>query len=381
MDTTITYNIIIGLNKPERITMNDLNETREKINAIDGEMTKLFCERMKLCKVVAEFKKTNSMPIFDAKREETVINNNLKLVEDEELKPFFVNYMKNLLNTSKEYQRSLLTGLKIAYSGIEGAYGYIVASRMYPKCELVSNSNFAKAFKSVENGECDRAVLPIENSFAGDVGEVMDLIFSGSLYINRIFDLEVEHNLMVNEGVKLSDVEIIVSHPQALAQCSKFIEQCNCKTIEEVNTAFAAKRLKESMDKKMAVIASKETADAYGLTILKEKINNSDLNTTRFASFSRILSNYKNVGASKKNFIMVFTVKNVAGALAKCLDIIGAHGFNMRNLRSRPMKDLMWTYYFFCEIEGDLESDDAKNMLVALKTFCDRLKIVGNYII
>ena len=361
--------------------MKDINETREKINVIDKEMTKLFCERMNLCKDIAEFKKANSMPVHDASREETVINNNLKLVEDENLKPYYINYIKSFLNISKEYQRSLLTGLKISYSGIEGAYGYIAASRMYPKCELVSNNNFSRAFKSVEEGTCDRAVLPIENSFAGDVGEVMDLIFSGSLYINRIYDLEIEHNLMVNPGVNFSDIEIIVSHPQALSQCSKFIEQYNFKTIEEVNTAFAAKRLKETGDKKMAVIASKETADAYGLNILKEKINNSELNTTRFASFSRTLADYKSVGASKKNFIMVFTVKNVAGALAKCLDIIGAHGFNMRNLRSRPMKDLMWTYYFFCEIEGDLDSIDAKNMLVALKTFCDRLKIVGNYII
>lgn len=361
--------------------MKDINETREKINVIDKEMTKLFCERMNLCKDIAEFKKANSMPVHDASREEAVINNNLKLVEDENLKPYYINYIKSFLNISKEYQRSLLTGLKISYSGIEGAYGYIAASRMYPKCELVSNNNFSRAFKSVEEGTCDRAVLPIENSFAGDVGEVMDLIFSGSLYINRIYDLEIEHNLMVNPGVNFSDIEIIISHPQALSQCSKFIEQYNFKTIEEVNTAFAAKRLKETGDKKMAVIASKETADAYGLNILKEKINNSELNTTRFASFSRTLADYKSVGASKKNFIMVFTVKNVAGALAKCLDIIGAHGFNMRNLRSRPMKDLMWTYYFFCEIEGDLDSIDAKNMLVALKTFCDRLKIVGNYII
>ena len=361
--------------------MKDLNEAREKINKIDEEMTKLFEDRMKLCKDVAEFKKANSMPILDKAREDAVINNNLKYISTEELKPYYINYIKSLLDISKEYQRSLLTGLKISYSGIEGAYGYIAASRMYPNCELVSNNNFSQAFRSVENGTSDRAILPIENSFAGDVGEVMDLIFSGSLFINRIYDLEIEHNLMVNQNVKLSDVKIIVSHPQALAQCSKFIEEGNYQTIDEVNTAFAAKRLKETGDKTMAVIASKETAEVYGLTILKEKINNSDLNTTRFASFSRILSDYKNVGASKKNFIIVFTVKNVAGALAKCLDIIGAHGFNMRNLRSRPMKDLMWTYYFFCEIEGDLNSDDAKNMLLALKTFCDRLKIVGNYII
>ncbi|MBP3201238.1 MAG: chorismate mutase [Lachnospiraceae bacterium] len=361
--------------------MKDLTMTRENINKIDKEIAKLFEERMNLCKDIAEYKKENSLPIYDANREDSLINNNLNLINDENIKPYYVSFLKSLLNVSKEYQRSILTGLKISYSGIEGAYGYIAASRMYPNCELISNSNFTQAFKSVEKGICDRAVLPIENSFAGDVGEVMDLIFSGSLYINRMYDLEVEHNLMANENVSIEDIKIVVSHPQALAQCSKFIEENNFKTIEEVNTAFAAKRLSDSKDKNMAVIASKETADAYGLKILKESINNSGLNTTRFASFSRVMSSYKNIGASKKNFVIVFTVKNVAGALAKCLDIIGAHGFNMRNLRSRPMKDLMWTYYFFCEIEGDLESDDAKNMFVALNTFCDRLKIVGNYII
>ena len=361
--------------------MKDLNETRKQINEIDATMAKLFVDRMNLSKEIAEFKKENSMPVFDASREEAIIDNNLILIDDENIKPHYVSFIKNVMSISKEYQRSLLTGLKISYSGIEGAYGYIAASRMYPKCELVSCSNFSKAFSSVEKGESDRAVLPIENSFAGDVGEVMDLIFSGSLYINRIYDLEIEHNLITLPETKLSDIKVIVSHPQALAQCSKFIEENDFKTIEEVNTAFAAKRLKDLNDKTMAVIASAETASAYGLKILKEKINNSDLNTTRFASFSRILSDYKNVGESKKNFIIVFTVKNVAGALAKCLDIIGAHGFNMRNLRSRPMKNLMWAYYFFCEIEGDLESVDAKNMFVALKTFCDRLKIVGNYIV
>ena len=361
--------------------MKDLNETRKKINEIDSAMAKLFVDRMNLCKDVAEFKKENSMPIFDSNREDAVLENNLRLIDDEGIKSYYVSFIKNVMKISREYQRSLLTGLKIAYSGIEGAYGYIASSRMYPNCELVSCSNFSKAFKSVEEGECDRAVLPIENSFAGDVGEVMDLIFSGSLYVNRIYDLEIEHNLITLPNTDFSDIKVIISHPQALAQCSRFIEEHGFKTIEEVNTAFAAKRLKDLGDKTMAVIASSETASAYNLKIQKEKINNSELNTTRFASFSRILSNYQNIGESKKNFIMVFTVKNVAGALAKCLDIIGAHGFNMRNLRSRPMKNLMWTYYFFCEIEGDLNSEEAKNMFVALNTFCDRLKIVGNYII
>ncbi len=361
--------------------MEDLNKIREEINKIDSQMADLFSKRMDLAKQVAAYKKENSIPITDESREKLVIDNNLKLISNEEIKPYYVNYIKSVMNISKEYQYSLMNGLKIAYSGIEGSYAYIAAKQMYPGCEFVSSPNFISAYKNCEDGNCDRAVLPLENSFAGDIGEVMDLIFQRSLYINRIYDLEVEHSLLGLEDANISDIDTVISHPQALEQCSKFIIDHNYKTIEEVNTAFAAKRLKDLGGKNCAVIASKENAKLFGLKILNEKINNAESNKTRFAAFSRILTSYSSEMTSKKNFILVFTVKNVAGALAKCLDVIGVHGFNMRNLKSRPLKNLMWQYYFFCEIEGDLESDKAKQMMTALKPFCDMLKIAGNYII
>lgn len=361
--------------------MEDLNKIREEINKIDSQMAGLFEKRMGLAKHVAEYKKENSIPITDETRENLVVQNNLKLISNEEIKPYYVNFIKSVMNISKEYQHSLMNGLKIAYSGIEGSYGYIATKHMYPSCEFISSPNFVSAYKSCEDGTCDRVVLPLENSFAGDIGEVMDLIFQGSLYINRIYDLEVEHSLLGLEDANISEINTVISHPQALEQCSKFINSHNYKTIEEVNTAFAAKRLKEIGGKNCAVIASKENAKLFGLKILNEKINNVESNKTRFASFSRILTNYSSETASKKNFILVFTVKNEAGALAKCLDVIGVHGFNMRNLKSRPLKNLMWQYYFFCEIEGDLESQKAKQMMTALKSFCDMLKVAGNYII
>ncbi len=360
--------------------MKDLNDIRKDINEIDKEMAKLFCKRMSLSKSVAEYKKENSIPIFDENRENMVVENNLKLIENEELKPYYVNYIKSVMNISKQYQRTFLKGLRIAYCGIQGSFGYVAANKMYPNCELVSSNNFTNAYKLAEDGECDRVVLPLENSFAGDIGEVMDLIFQGSLYINRMYDLEVEHSLLGLPSAEISDINTVISHPQALEQCSRFIEENGFKTQEDVNTAFAARRLKELNDKKFAVIASRENADIYGLKVLKDKINTSEVNKTRFAAFSRTLTSYKSESTSKKNFILVFTVKNVAGALAKCLDVIGVHGLNMRNLKSRPLKNLMWQYYFFCEIEGDLDDERSKQMLTALKPFCDRLKIVGNYI-
>ena len=360
--------------------MKDLVDSRNEINKIDSEMAALFERRMNECKNVVEYKMANSMPIFDGSREEAVINNNLKNIKDDSLKEYYVRFIKSVMEISKSYQSAKLSGLKVAYSGVKGAYGFIAAKHMFPNCELVAMDNFTKAYESVENGTNDRVILPIENSFVGDVGEVMDLLFQGSLYINSIYNLHINHCLIVNDGATLDSIKKVVSHPQALAQCSKFIQEHNFVTEDEVNTAYAGKKLKELGNTDIAVIGSKETAEEYGLNILKENINNTNTNTTRFASLSRVMLNTKNEDVSKKSFIIVFTVKNTAGALAKCLDIIGAYGFNMRNLRSRLMQDLMWTYYFFCEIEGDYDTEEGEEMMTALKVFCDRLKIVGSYV-
>lgn len=356
--------------------MADIYDLRKKINDIDIEMAKLFDTRMGIIKEVAEYKKANSMPINDSSREDEVISKNSKLIQNDDIKSFYINFIKETMNISKRYQEKIISGEKVAYSGVEGAYAYLAAKKMFPNANLVSNTSFKKAYKSVENGFNDKAVLPIENSFAGDIGEVMDLMFFGSLYINEVMDYEIEHCLLAKPGVKLENIKKIISHPQAIMQCSDFVDENNFIVLEEVNTAVAAKKLD---DDSTAVIASREAANLFNLNILKEKINNTDTNTTRFASFSRVLSHFENADVSKKNFVIVFTVKNEAGALAKCLDIIGAHNFNMRNLCSRPVKNLMWRYFFYCDIEGDIDSKDAKDMFVALRVFCDRLKVVGTY--
>lgn len=360
--------------------MKDINDSRNEINKIDKEMALLFEKRMNECRNVVEYKIANSMPIFDGSREDLVINNNLNNITNDELKEYYTTFIKNVMEISKRYQESKLSGLRVAYSGVKGAYGFIAAKNTFPNCNLISMDNFDLAYHSVESGENDRVVLPIENSFVGDVGEVMDLIFQGSLYINSIYDLHINHCIIANVGTTLKDIKTVISHPQALAQCSRFIKEHNFNTEDEINTAFAGKKLKESKSRDIAVIASRETAEEYGLNILKENINNVNTNTTRFAVLSRVMLNTKNEDISKKSFVIVFTAKNTAGALAKCLDIIGAYGFNMRNLRSRLMQDLMWTYYFFCEIEGDYDTEEGREMMAALKVFCDRLKIVGNYV-
>ena len=357
--------------------MADIHDLRKKINMIDENMAKLFEERMGIVKEVALYKKANSMPVTDNNREDEIVASNSKLIVDKDIKSYYVNFIRDTIGISKKYQEKIIEGEKVAYSGVEGAYAYLAAKKMFKNANLIPHNSFKKAYQSVENGVNDKVILPIENSFAGDIGEVMDLMFFGSLYLNEVLDFSIEHCLLAKPGVKIENIKNVISHPQALMQCSDFIEEKNFMTIEEVNTAVAAQRLN---DNETAVIASRDAAEIFGLCVLKERINNDDTNTTRFASFSRVLSHFENYDVSKKNFIIVFTVKNEAGALAKCLDIIGAHNFNMRNLCSRPVKNLMWRYFFYCDIEGDIDSQDAKDMFVALKVFCDRLKVVGTYI-
>ena len=360
--------------------MNELEEARKIINEVDKEMAQLFEKRMCAAQLVAKYKKEHGLSILDSSREKEIINNNSNYIEDNEIKEYYVKFLEYNMTLSRNYQSRLNNGMKVSYSGVEGAFAYIAAKKMFPHANLIAYPTFEEAYKSVEDGDCDSCVLPIENSFAGDVGTVMDLIFSGNLYINQVTDLAVEHNLLANEGATLDTIKQVVSHPQALSQCNSFILKHNYEEKPYTNTALSAKMVKESGSIEIAAIASDETARIFGLKILESKINESRNNTTRFAAFSRV----RNDNTSKKrrmddHFILVFTVKNEAGALAKTLDIIGAHGFNMRNLRSRPMKELMWSYYFYIEADGNISTQDGKDMLRELGATCDKLKLAGTY--
>ena len=359
--------------------MEDLKDIRKKINEVDKKIASLFEERMNLSRDVAKYKQEHALPIFDKVREKQVIENNVQHILNHEIKEYYVSFMESLMDISKKYQDRLISGMKIAYSGVEGAFGHIASKSIFLNQQLISYYSFNEAYDAVVKGDCDACVLPLENSYAGDIGQVMDLIFSGSLYINNVIDVDIVHNLIAKKGVKLSDIKRVISHPQALAQCQKYIENHNFETCEHVNTALASKELASSDDLHTAVIASKDVAKLYDLEILESNINEARNNTTRFAVFSRSLNKQKSINKIGEHFILVFTVLNEAGALAKTLNIIGSFGFNMRTLRSRPMKGLQWNYYFFIEGDGDINSSDGQDMIRQLKTVCDRLKVVGTY--
>ena len=352
-----------------------MDEAREIINRVDEQMAKLFLERMDAVKTVYEYKQENGLPILDPEREAAVIERNAATVEDEMLKAYYIDYLKDVMAISRAYQHRLQNGLKVAYSGVEGAFAHIAAGRIFPNGERISHRDFKAAYDAVVNGECNVAVLPIENSYAGEVGQTIDLIFSGELYINGIYELEIHQNLLGIRGAAVEDIKKVVSHPQALSQCHDYIKMRGFDTEDANNTALAAKLVADSGDKSLGAIASVETAEIYGLKVLEANVNKSGENTTRFAVLSKVRANTPSLSSS----VLMFTVKHEAGSLANAIGIIGKYGFNMTALRSRPLKKHSWQYYFYVEIDGSTETENGRSMIEELNAVCDRLKVAGTF--
>ncbi len=355
--------------------VNKLEEARNIINEVDSKMAELFVKRMRAAELVYEHKKEFGLPILDQKREDEVIEKNSALVEDEIIKGYYIDYLKNIMSVSRAYQYRMQNGLNVAYSGVEGAFAHIAAGRIFPKGNRVSYSDFKAAYDSVARGECDVAVLPIENSYAGEVGQTIDLIFSGGLFINGIYELDIHQNLLGIPGATVDDIKKVISHPQALSQCHDYIEMRRFKAEESNNTALAAKSVAEANDRSLGAIASLETAEIYGLKVLEANINKSGENTTRFAVLSKVKATLPSLTSS----VLMFSVKHEAGSLANAIGIIGKYGYNMTALRSRPMKKHSWQYYFYVEIDGTVESQNGQNMIDELSGVCDKLKVAGTF--
>ena len=354
---------------------NQLEEARRIINEIDEKMADLFVRRMQAAEMVYEYKRTYGLPVHDPKREAVVIERNAAFVEDDLLRGYYIDHLKHMMTLSCAYQYRLQSGLKVAYSGVEGAFAHIAAGRIFPDSSRIACRDFKAAYDAVLSGECDVAVLPIENSYVGEVGQTIDLIFSGTLYINGIYELEIHQNLLGVPGAKLEDVKKVISHPQALSQCHDFIQLRGMKTEDASNTAVAAKAVAEMQDKTLGAIASVETARLYGLEVLQANINHSSENTTRFA----VLSKVRAITPAFTSSVLMFTVKNEAGSLANAISIIGQYGYNMTALRSRPLRKHSWQYYFYIEIDGSTNTDEGRRMLQELGKVCDQLKVAGAF--
>lgn len=356
--------------------MTDLEKAREIINESDREMARLFEKRMDAIRLVAAYKKEHGVPVDDLAREADMIKKNSALIKDDEYRSYYVNFLRQTIDVSKSMQHKILDGMRVAYSGVEGAFANIVAERIFPDAKTVACPDFKAAYEAVVNGECDCAVLPVENSFNGDVGRVMDLAFFGSLYVTGVYEAEIVQNLLAVKGTTIDEVKTVISHPQALGQCADYIEKHGFATVEAVNTAVAAKQVAEANRHDVAAIGSEEAAEKFGLKKLEGHINQSSTNSTRFAVFSRAR---KAESKADNRFIMLFTVKNAAGSLGRAVSVIGEYGFNLLALKSRPTKELVWDYYFYAEGEGNISSEEGKAMRKELKKCCSNLKILGSF--
>ena len=359
--------------------MDELKEIRQRIDGIDAQIAALFEQRMQASRDVVEYKMKRGMAVCDPVREAELVRKNSELVGDDTVREYYVNFEKNLMALSRRFQERVMNGLKVAYAGVPGAFSATAAAKMFPGAELVPCMDFEQAYSSCSSGETDVAVLPLENSSAGEVGAVTDLLFSGDLFVNQVLEIEAVQNLLGCEGATPESVREVVSHQQALSQCAAYIHDHKYLTHEFPNTALAAQMVAERRDPSVAAIASAECAGLYGLRVIERNINTSGVNTTRFGAFSRVLSSDAGKRRMGRHFILTFTARNEAGSLAKVLNIIGAHGYNMCSLRSRPMNDLKWNYYFYIELDGNVYTEEGRSMINELGTLCERFKLAGSF--
>lgn len=355
----------------------ELDAAREEIKEADRAIAGLFEKRMRAVKAVAAYKKEHGLPVYDPTQEERVKSRNSEYIDDPVIREYYVRFIESAMALSRAYQHRLQEGMKVAYTGVDGAFAHIASKRIFPDANIVAFSSFEDAYTSVEHGECDAAVLPVENSFAGEVGPVLDLMYGGKLHVTGIYSLPVTQNLLGVPGASIRDIKTVISHPQALSQCEKYIKEKGWRAVSASNTAVAAREVAERGDASVAAIASLETAGLYGLDVLESDVNESAVNTTKFAVFAKS----ENTSGNKKDnkFMLVFTTKHTAGALSRAINVIGEAGFNMLSIRSRPAKDAAWQYYFCIEAEGDETSEAGKKMLSELDRVCEKLKVVGHY--
>ncbi|MDR2870520.1 MAG: chorismate mutase [Deferribacteraceae bacterium] len=353
--------------------MKTLNELREEINNIDSQMRELFEKRMDCAAGVIKYKLAHDLPIFDAVREREILAKCGEVLSNKAYSEYYLEFMRGLMDLSKAYQRKLAKQNSIGYQGAKGAFSHIAASALFPVADMQAYASFEAVFAALDAGDIAFGVLPFENSYAGEVAEVLDLLLAHDCYIVQMYTQKVVHNLVGLQGAALKDITDVYSHQQAILQCQDFLKSHDLAAQPYPNTALAAEYVSLEQCPQKAAIASKETAALYNLEILAENINTSAGNSTKFIVIA------KNEAKNGDRLSLIFTVKHDTGQLAKIMAIIAKHNFNMENIRSRPLKHLQWQYYFYVEIHGSLQSEAAQNLMVELRSACEWIKILGNY--
>ena len=353
----------------------DIAEARKNIDRIDREMAELFAERMQAAAVVAAYKEEHGLPVEDKAREAEMIARNTERLPPA-YRPYYRNFLVGTITESKRYQRLLVSGLRVAYSGVEGAFAHVATMRIFGEPgEKVACPDFATAYRSVESGACHCAVLPIENSYAGDVGQVMDLAWRGSLTISGIYDLPLSQCLLAKPGVTLAEVREVVSHPQALAQCQRWLRQHlpEASLMACDSTAAAARRAVSEPGS--AAIGHKSLSTMLGLPILAYNLEDEPTNQTRFVVIG---PKPTDTSAANKTSVL-FTLPDKPGSLAGILDLLFKAGVNLRKLESRPLRSQSWKYAFFADLETNLLKPELSGVLAELRNTCHSFRLLGCY--
>lgn len=354
--------------------MKKLDELRIEINKIDEEMAKLFIKRMKIVEGIAKYKEDQGMEVLDIAREKIVIEKNSKRVTDEKLKKHYIKFLEKNMEISRDYQKSIL-GLDeiVGYQGIPGSFSYLALKTKYIDESLNSYQNFEDVFVALKNKEIERGVLPIENSYTGDITDNFDLMKKYNAYIIDIIDLKIDHNLLGVKGSKLDDIKEIYSHIQGFKQSQTFLKERGYKEIPYYNTAISAKYVSEVNDVTKGAIGSAETAKIYNLDILVKNINTHEDNTTRFM----VIGDKLIVNKEHNRIMVAFSTYNRSGDLSSVLGEISKDGINMLSIKSRPLKDSPWEYIFFVELEGNY--DILKDPIKEIEKKTNYFEVIGSY--
>ena len=266
--------------------------------------------------------------------------------------------------------------IRVAYQGVQGAFSEEAAGNFAPGAETVGFPTFDEAFQAAASGDCDYACLPVENSLAGSINQTYDLLTDSVLNVVGEQIVRVHHNLLVKPGVKLQDVKRVYSHPQALAQCQKFLRQHGFEAVTDFDTAGAAKLLAQNGGEGRAAIASQRAAEAYGLEIVAEHIEDLPFNYTRFFVLG---SSEPPAPAGHCKSSLVLATRHRPGDLVACLEVFPKHDINMTKLESRPRRDKPWSYLFYIDIDGHIEEPNVAAAMTDLMRKAAFVKFLGSY--
>lgn len=373
--------------------MEQLKTLRNEIDELDKTISGAFTERMKVSAKIGEIKKENGIAVDDPKRENDALYNVLSPVEDS-LKPYVKELYKTIFSTSKAYQRELINAdspsvrkikeldprddidpvATVACQGIEGANSETAVKRLVDVPRISFFKNFDGVFTAVDKGFCKYGVLPIENSASGSVLEVYDLINRHKFFIVKSIKIKIEHCLAVKRDANEKNIAKVLSHPQALKQCSAFIKEAGYEAVESTNTAVSAKTVADGDDRTVACICSVDCAESYGLKIVKRNIENKNDNFTRFILISKDMTVLK--GSDRVS--IVTSLPHKVGSLSELLNKFSLAGLNLTKIESRPLNS-DFEFLFYLEFSGNVFNKKVLSLIAELENGSQYFEFLGSY--